>query len=568
MIQKFIIGQTKEQKQMKNNSLTINNWNILKMSNRMAKISSFALLGAVMGTVILLPSAFIPFSQSSLRAGTLSEDLNLLLTTLPSLTAQRQKIQASINAIDEAQSGYYPVLNFTGQAGSNRLSTPAIRDSLDGIETLNHKVATVEIRQNIFNGMQTSNTVESAEYGLEISKISYEQSIQESLLAGTKAYLEVLRNIELLAVSNQKQETIRTQMELEDERVRSGAGVSVDVLQAKSRLQRAKDETFGFERQLSRAVAAFVKSFGFEPDLNAMQDTISDQVLVPASLEQSLEIAKNGNPSINRTVEDAKVVSARLDAARSGYYPNIDLVGSHEWSYDNNGSEGRNTDAKGYVEMNWDLFSGFATKSAVAKMSNNWGEALNNIDTARLKVEEDTRAAWARLEHANKRRQLYDNGTILAEELLIARQQLRDSGKETALGVLDAQNEVFQAKINTIGANYDAKVSALELSQAIGLLSPESIALETPGYEVGINGHSATSTTNYEPKNIIEEANPEVETPADSLDEIKQDDEIVTPSEDNPITSIPSKSEPSTLVQTPSIEDQLPVKPIDFLSIT
>ena len=63
----------------------------------------------------------------------------------------------------------------------------------------------------------------------------------ELLFQGLNQYLEVLRTVHLIAVAQNTENTIRMQLRLEDERVQRGSGIAVDVLQAKSRLQVAKE---------------------------------------------------------------------------------------------------------------------------------------------------------------------------------------------------------------------------------------------------------------------------------------------------------------------------------------
>ncbi|HAJ20582.1 MAG TPA: hypothetical protein DCL95_11075, partial [Rhodospirillaceae bacterium] len=65
--------------------------------------------------------------------------------------------------------------------------------------------------------------------------------------------------------------TIREQLNLETERVERGAGIEVDVLQAKSRLQLAIEARVDLEGQLRQAVASYIQSFDSAPDITQMR---------------------------------------------------------------------------------------------------------------------------------------------------------------------------------------------------------------------------------------------------------------------------------------------------------
>ena len=86
------------------------------------------------------------------------------------------------------------------------------------------------------------------------------------------------------------------------------------------------------------------------------------------------------------------------------------------------------------------------------------------------KAEEQTRLAWQALQTANERVALLENAVNIAAEVFDSRKKLRESGKETVINVLDAENEVYSARINYTSALYDARVAAYSVLQAIGRL--------------------------------------------------------------------------------------------------
>ena len=57
-----------------------------------------------------------------------------------------------------------------------------------------------------------------------------------------------------------------------------------------------------------------------------------------------------------------------------------------------------------------------------------------------------------------------------------ARGKLRESGKETVINVLDAENEVYSARINYTSALYDSRIAAYQLLQAVGRLELQNLA--------------------------------------------------------------------------------------------
>jgi adhesin transport system outer membrane protein len=64
---------------------------------------------------------------------------------------------------------------------------------------------------------------------------------QGMLLKGINSYINVLRQRRLIELAPLNETNIQNQLNLEDERVQRGSGIAVDILQAKSRLQPAKE---------------------------------------------------------------------------------------------------------------------------------------------------------------------------------------------------------------------------------------------------------------------------------------------------------------------------------------
>jgi adhesin transport system outer membrane protein len=58
-----------------------------------------------------------------------------------------------------------------------------------------------------------------------------------------------------------------------------------------------------------------------------------------------------------------------------------------------------------------------------------------------------------------------------------ARDRLRRAGRETAVNVLDAENEVYSARINYVQAAYDGRRAIYRLLAAMGQLKAANLGL-------------------------------------------------------------------------------------------
>lgn len=443
----------------------------------------------LLASVVLLASHY-----GDLKAASLSSEISAMLQTHPDVKAALQKVSMSSSDTNIARAGLLPNLSVNNEIGWNRYSTEAIRNSDDGVKDLYQKISTVTLRQPVFNNRGAYSNVKASKVAEEAAEAQLNQVVQSSISNAMKAYTELMRVKRLIKLNDQKIESIRAQAKLEDARVKSGSGMTLDVLQAKARLQRALDDGYGLTQRLDRAKASYTKAFAVEPAMDEMVDDLSDKIMVPTELSQALAMAQTSSPSLIKAALDASSAEERVSAARAGYLPAVNVVASYNWAKDDQ-SEGLTHETRAYMEVNWDLFSGMETVNQVEKQASVWGQMLSASDSAKLSVEEAVRSSWTRLAVANQRKELYKNGLELANETLKAKQQLRQSGKETALGVMDAEIEVFQAQSNQVNAEYDAKQAASDIAVATGLLTPDSLGVEPPDMAIVTTGSSFKSSS-------------------------------------------------------------------------
>jgi len=67
------------------------------------------------------------------------------------------------------------------------------------------------------------------------------------------------------------------------------------------------------------------------------------------------------------------------------------------------------------------------------------------------------------------------NASLIAREVFEARQKLRAAGNDTAINVLDAETEVFNARIKQVRAEFDARLARAQLLFSMGQLTPANL---------------------------------------------------------------------------------------------
>lgn len=424
---------------------------------------------------LTLLAGFLSGGAQTVAAQSFEEELARVLAEHPRIRAAEQSFKASEEGIDEARAAFLPKVTFSGDTGYEYINSPDRRESPGEPSSLTRKKGTLTATQNVFSGFENSSAFEVSKLESNRAALILERTRQELTRDAIEAHNDVVRDSQLVQLATLSERIISRQLNLEDERVERGSGIAVDVLLAKTRLQLAKERRVAFEGSLVRAITRYEQVFGSSPAVVGLAALDIPPSAVPRTLP---EIQKSGRAENL----DLKVAENRVDAAderetiaESDFFPSVDLVGSANYEDNVNTNRGIRRDYSLLLRVNWELFSGFRAQSAAAGAAFQKNAARATEADVRRRVEEQIGLAWQALKTAQERSELLSNASSIAREVFEARQRLRAAGNDTALNVLDAETEVFNARINQIRAEFDARRARAQLLFAMGQLTPSHI---------------------------------------------------------------------------------------------
>lgn len=411
-------------------------------------------------------------------AGTLAEELQGLLADHPQIEAEQARVSARREGEREAFSRFLPTLSVEGDGGYAHVDTPGRRFAgEDPLSTTRYR-SEVELRQNIFDGFESTALRKIADTDRRVAEQNLRITRQGVLLEAVAAYLDVLRHAELVKLGGRNVANIVEQMALEDERVQRGSGIAVDVLLAKSRLQVAKERKVAFERAFNSALDRYTQVFGHPPQVGAMRLPPSPDGIFPSALVEAEEVVLSDNPAVQAGQLRSTSANQARDVAAAGDYPLVDVVAGGTFEENVDGIPGIRRDYSLKVEFRWELFSGFATQARKARRAHEYNAARSEARFVERKATEEVRLAWHEYTAAAERRDLLGNAINIAGEVYDFRKQLRDAGQESAINVLDAENELYNVCINFLNAEFDARILRHRVLRAMGRLTPAVFGLE------------------------------------------------------------------------------------------
>jgi len=408
-------------------------------------------------------------------AASLNEELVFLLTQHPRIKSAQRDVLGADQGLRGALAGYYPQFSVDANYGEEYSDTPARRIQNQQPSRLWRDTRGITMSQSIFDGFRREANVEGARINQVLSGLALETTRQSLAFEGARAYIDVLRYERLLELAFNNESTVKRQLDLEDERVQRGAGVALDVLQSKTQLQIAKERRVGFEGQLRESVARYNQLFGHEPSPGIMEDPVIDPTVMPKSKDEAIKRALSDSPQIAFSGRQVDFQETRRDAAAADYFPRLDIIarGAKEDNID--GVVGQRVQWSILVQGRWQIFNGFQTQAAVAEASYRAASSRDTLLAVTREVSQEVETAWNELQTNNEQVGLLENAVSLAAEAFDAQRRLRDAGRATALDVLSQENELYNARIRLVAANFDARRAAFRLLQATGDLTPRAL---------------------------------------------------------------------------------------------
>ncbi|MDF1720698.1 MAG: TolC family protein [Minwuia sp.] len=386
----------------------------------------------------------------------------------PDVRAAERRLDQAREAVREARAPLFPQLRLTGEYGFENVDSPVRRNAGGDAVVQSREIGRFEVTQKIFDGFGTDGQLKAAINREFQAGYGLERSEQQLMLRATTAYLSVLRQTELVDISLATEGTIRRQLALEDERVRRGSGLSVDVLQSKSRLQNAKEQRVQLEGQLRSAVAEYVAVFHHAPEIGAMEPPIAPNVLLPLDLDVAIDRAFLVNPVMKQSQERIGEARQQHKTAISDFMPDVNLVAEGGLENDAEGITGNRRELFVGVRADWNIFNGFATVAAGNRTQQRVAETMENHASLSREVAKRVEVAWQALVTLRERQALAENAAAIASELFVARTRLRGAGRDSVVNVLDAEREVNAARSRAAAARYDSLIQTFRLLFEIG----------------------------------------------------------------------------------------------------
>jgi outer membrane protein len=388
-----------------------------------------------------------------------------------SINSARAGVRVTDEGVAIAKSGYRPTVTGTGTA--NYSSTAGRQVTTDSFG--------ITVSQPIFDGFRTRNIVAGAEAQVLAQRENLRFTEQSTLFKAASAYMDVIRDRQISVFRKKNLSFLQEQVRAANARFEVGEGTRTDVAQAQAGRSASLAQANAAEAQAKASAATYRQIIGEEPGKLAAAGALKK--LLPRSLDQALEIAAGGHPSILANLHGVDATEFGVKAAEGALLPTLGAQATVSRNYSNTepsnflSQNGTRNSASVGLQLNVPLYQGGKEYATVRQQKEQLGKARIDVDVARDQVRAAVTSAWTQM--------LAAEAAVEANRQLVAAAQLaldgvveeRKVGQRTTLDVLNAQNDVTSGRINLATSEHDVVVASYAVLQATGGLTVSRLGL-------------------------------------------------------------------------------------------
>ncbi|WP_411507836.1 TolC family outer membrane protein [Brucella anthropi] len=409
------------------------------------------------------------------------------LTKAYQFNAELNSGRAGVRVTDEnvaiAKSNYRPTI--TGSAGLTYANNKRANYSL----RLTTGSFGVQIDQILFDGFQTKNNVLAAKAR---SAASFEQlrSTEElTLFSAAQAYMNVYHDRLAAELTRQNLGFGNEQVRSSRARLDVGEGTRTDVAQTEAFRANAVAAVSAADAQVKTSEAIYRRTIGVEP--GRLQTATPITQLLPRNLNAAFSIAYKEHPAIIAANYLVDAAGHTVKASEGALLPQVSASASIAREYSNtegapSGASTQNgfgTSANVGVGVNIPIYQGGRLSAQVRQSKESLSQTRIDVDVSSDQVRKAVADAWASYESSRANVQAMKTNVSAAQLALSGVIEERNVGQRTTLNVLEAQQDLINAKLNLVAAERDYVLSTYAIVQSVGRLSPERLGLKVAKYD-------------------------------------------------------------------------------------
>ncbi len=398
------------------------------------------------------------------------------------LEQNRALLRATDEDVATAIAALRPTISFVASSNfsvthSSSPTAAAFAQNLSTSAQLTYEITIFDFGRNRL-------AVEAAKETVLATRAALVDIEQQVLYSAVQAYLNVLSAFETVSVRQNNVRVITEELRAARDRFEVGEVTRTDVSIAEARLAGARAQLASAQGDLMIAREAYKAAVGrypgtlFRPPSPPM--TVNTEAAAKA-------VAERGHPRIVQAQH--QVTTAELNVGRAEAAMKPRLSGSLSTGVssadrlDTFGSASSSLTLGGGVSLTAPIYQGGALSASLRRAIAQRDSARAGLLQTTIQVSQNVGNAWAQLAVAQASLQSSVQQVRAAQLAYDGVREEARLGARTTLDVLDAEQELLDAKVSAITAETSRYIAVYGVLSAMGLLTVEHLGLGIPTYD-------------------------------------------------------------------------------------
>jgi len=398
------------------------------------------------------------------HADTLIDAMNDAMLSNPTLAAQRQRLNATREALPQAWAEALPQVSVSGSANASDSDSDNPLLEGDRRETWS---ASAGVSQLLFGGGRVLASTRGARAQIAGAVADYQLATQTLLLDVTRAYADVRQAQAIVAARETTVTNLTRLLDYAQAQFDAGVVTRTDVAQSQARLAQARTLLVQAQGTLAASTQAYLRLVGNPPSsLEAPPPALG----LPTDLPNALDEAAEYSPVLIGAIADTELADANVALADSQGRMRVTLEAGQSIGADFDDDLSESTSDSVGLRVSVPIFQGGATRSR--SRAQRALRAATNLDLAATQraVQEQVTNAWTGLASA---RAAVDSAREQVEASELAYEGVtleQETGLRSTVEVLDQEQDLLNARIALAQAERDVVVAERQLLAAVGRL--------------------------------------------------------------------------------------------------
>jgi outer membrane protein len=421
-------------------------------------------------------------------AETLPDALVKAYQSNPQLNADRARQRGTDENVPQALAGYRPQIVAGLSAGLQAVRDLLPDNSVQGA-TLRPWTIGVTVTQVLFNGFKTANSVRVAELQVQSGRQALRNTGQGVLLDAVTAYMTVIANQALVEAQRTNVAVLREILATTKRRLDAGDVTPTDTAQAEARLSRGLADLNAAEVALAISKATYTQVIGEAPSQLMPAATVDR--LSPHALAAATEAAGHEHPAILGAGFDVDVAQTTIKVAESSLLPTVSVqAGASRTMQSDSTLSTTGTDQASILgQINVPIYDGGTAASQTRQAKELASQSRMVLEQVRNQARTAVASAWVTNEGTKVALAAAESEVRAANIALQGVRREAEGGQRTTIDVLNAQQDLTNARSRLIQGQRDRVIASYTLLSAVGRLDVHVLNLNTPDYLPEVHYH-------------------------------------------------------------------------------